>query len=54
MWLLEDPRGHGPGSPFGAPGYLRFSYACSEDDIVAGHRGDPQVRRVSFALTDLS
>jgi aspartate aminotransferase len=25
-----------PGTPFGAPGYLRFSYACSEGDIDGG------------------
>jgi aspartate aminotransferase len=24
------------GTPFGAPGYVRFSYACSLDDIAAG------------------
>jgi aspartate aminotransferase len=24
------------GSPFGAPGYVRLSYACSDDDIRAG------------------
>ncbi len=26
------------GSPFGAPGYIRLSYACSEDDIREGVR----------------
>lgn len=25
-----------PGTPFGAPGYIRFSYACSEADIDEG------------------
>jgi aspartate aminotransferase len=36
-WLLE--RAHVatvPGTPFGAPGYLRFSYAASEEDIDDG------------------
>ena len=36
-WLLD--RAHVAsvaGSPFGAPGYIRFSYACSEEDIEAG------------------
>ncbi|MDP6945841.1 MAG: aminotransferase class I/II-fold pyridoxal phosphate-dependent enzyme, partial [Myxococcota bacterium] len=27
-----------PGSPFGAPGFLRMSYACSMDDIDEGLR----------------
>ncbi len=39
MWLLQ--RGHlatVAGAPFGAPGYLRLSYACSEADISAGLR----------------
>lgn len=36
-WLLETAHAATvPGSPFGAPGYLRFSYACSEGDIDAG------------------
>jgi aspartate aminotransferase len=37
LWLLD--RAHVaavPGAPFGAPGYLRFSYACSEDEIDGG------------------
>jgi aspartate aminotransferase len=34
MWLLEDVHvATVPGAPFGAPGYLRVSYACSEADI---------------------
>jgi aspartate aminotransferase len=37
MWLLEEAHvATVPGTPFGAPGYLRFSYACSEEDIEAG------------------
>jgi aspartate aminotransferase len=37
MWLLEDVHvATVPGAPFGAPGYLRFSYACAETDIVEG------------------
>jgi aspartate aminotransferase len=37
MWLLEDVHvATVPGTPFGAPGYIRFSYACSEADIVEG------------------
>lgn len=36
-WLLEGAHvATVPGTPFGAPGYLRFSYATSEDDIDAG------------------
>jgi aspartate aminotransferase len=36
-WLLEEAHvATVPGSPFGAPGYIRFSYACSEEDIDAG------------------
>jgi aspartate aminotransferase len=36
-WLLDTAHAATvPGSPFGAPGYLRFSYACSEADIDAG------------------
>jgi aspartate aminotransferase len=37
LWLLEE--GHVAtvaGTPFGAPGYLRLSYACSEDEIDRG------------------
>lgn len=37
MWLLEHVHvACVPGSPFGAPGHLRFSYACSEQDIEDG------------------
>src|SRR5262249_38682063 len=37
MWLLEEVHVVTvPGTPFGAPGYLRFSYACSEESIDAG------------------
>lgn len=37
MWLLEHAHvATVAGTPFGAPGYLRFSYACSEQDIAAG------------------
>ncbi len=33
-WLLEEVHAATvAGAPFGAPGYLRFSYACSEEDI---------------------
>lgn len=36
-WLLEEAHvASVAGSPFGAPGYLRFSYACSEADIKEG------------------
>jgi aspartate aminotransferase len=36
-WLLEEAHvATVPGTPFGAPGYLRFSYACSEEDIEEG------------------
>jgi len=36
-WLLEEAKvATVAGTPFGAPGYLRFSYACSEEDIEAG------------------
>lgn len=35
MWLLEDAHvATVAGTPFGAPGYLRISYACSEADIL--------------------
>jgi aspartate aminotransferase len=38
-WLLDEAHvATVPGSAFGAPGYLRLSYACSEDDIDAGIR----------------
>jgi aspartate aminotransferase len=37
MWLLDEAHvASVAGTPFGAPGYVRFSYACSEDDIKAG------------------
>jgi aspartate aminotransferase len=37
LWLLEQAHvACVPGSPFGAPGHLRFSYACSEQDIDDG------------------
>jgi aspartate aminotransferase len=36
-WLLDEAHvATVPGGPFGAPGYLRFSYACSEEEIAAG------------------
>jgi aspartate aminotransferase len=36
-WLLDEAKvATVPGTPFGAPGYLRLSYACSEDDIDQG------------------
>jgi aspartate aminotransferase len=36
-WLLEVAHVVGvPGAAFGAPGYVRFSYACSEEDIEGG------------------
>jgi aspartate aminotransferase len=37
MWFLREAHAATvAGSPFGAPGYVRFSYATSEDDIQAG------------------
>ena len=37
MWLLAEAHvATVAGTPFGAPGYLRFSYAASEEDIEAG------------------
>jgi aspartate aminotransferase len=37
MWLLDEAHvATVAGTPFGAPGYLRFSYACSEEDIDGG------------------
>jgi len=37
MWLLSEAHvATVAGTPFGAPGYLRFSYAASEEDIEAG------------------
>ncbi len=39
LWLLDQAHVVTvAGTPFGAPGYLRFSYACSEDDIEGGVR----------------
>ena len=36
-WLLSEAHvATVAGEPFGAPGYVRFSYACSEEDIRAG------------------
>ncbi len=36
-WLLEEVRVVTvAGTPFGAPGYLRLSYACADADITAG------------------
>lgn len=36
-WMLEVAHVAAvSGTPFGAPGYMRFSYACSEEDIDAG------------------
>ena len=37
-----------PGSPFGAPGFVRMSYACSMDDIERG------VARLDEFITELS
>jgi aspartate aminotransferase len=37
FWLLDRAHVAGvPGGPFGAPGYMRFSYAASEERIEAG------------------
>jgi aspartate aminotransferase len=37
LWLLDHAHvATVAGAPFGAPGYIRFSYACSEDDIDGG------------------
>jgi aspartate aminotransferase len=37
FWLLDEVHVAAvPGTPFGAPGYIRFSYACGEPDIVHG------------------
>ncbi|WP_437738727.1 pyridoxal phosphate-dependent aminotransferase [Sorangium sp. So ce1335] len=36
-WMLDQAHvASVAGAPFGAPGYLRFSYACDEDHIEAG------------------
>lgn len=48
MWLLHDAHvASVAGTPFGAPGYLRFSYACSEDDIRAGIEAIQRARRAA-------
>ena len=37
LWLLDHAHvATVAGAPFGAPGYIRFSYACSEQDIEGG------------------
>jgi aspartate aminotransferase len=37
LWLLDAAHvASVAGTPFGAPGYIRFSYACSEADIEGG------------------
>jgi aspartate aminotransferase len=37
LWLLEEAHvATVPGGPFGAPGYIRFSYSSNEDRIRAG------------------
>ena len=47
-WLLEDARcAVVPGTAFGAPGYVRISYAASNDQIAEG------VRRVREAVAKL-
>ena len=47
-WLLEEARvAVVPGSAFGAPGYLRFSFAVSLDRIAAG------IERVADAVARL-
>jgi len=39
MWLLAEAHvATVAGTPFGAPGYLRMSYACSDSDITDGLR----------------
>jgi aspartate aminotransferase len=36
-WFLEEVHAATvAGTPFGAPGYVRFSYACSEAEIDEG------------------
>lgn len=36
-WLLREARvATVAGAPFGAPGYIRFSYACADEDILGG------------------
>ena len=47
-WLLEDVHvASVAGAPFGAPGYIRFSYACSEEDIS---EAIARIRAASAAL----
>jgi aspartate aminotransferase len=37
LWLLDEVHvATVAGTPFGAPGYLRFSYTCSEAEIDEG------------------
>ena len=37
MWLLAEANAATvAGTPFGAPGYLRLSYACADEDITNG------------------
>ena len=49
MWLLDEARvATVPGTPFGAPGHLRLSYACSIDQVRAG------LARVGEALSTLT
>jgi aspartate aminotransferase len=39
LWLLHSAKVAAvAGTPFGAPGYIRFSYACSEEEIEGGLR----------------
>lgn len=48
QWLLEEKLvGTVPGTPFGAPGHLRLSYATDDDTIVEG------CRRIAEALASL-
>ena len=45
-WLLDEAHvATVAGTPFGAPGFLRFSYACSEDDIEGGIAAIRQVTK---------
>lgn len=48
-WLLDEAHvATVPGEPFGGPGYLRLSYACSEDDIREG------IAKIRERLAELS
>lgn len=48
MWMLEAAHvASVAGTPFGAPGYIRFSYASSEEDIAAGIEAIQQARRAA-------